>query len=264
MDQIVNLSTGKTFDILSEYPAIDPGDKIGIMFTGGVESYLVARIAKQVYGIDNIIFILIQSNQYSNYSSNKDKIKKVKHDFYENVGMLGGVHTFEVGEDVYFGHDFAYSTIFNEVKNKFPTIKHIFAGYSNIHKESLTMLLDCGWDKGQITIDDVNNFFDTHKDNYPELKRFMAEMKGDFYFVNEVVGFEHVVYHFYKVLRPLDKFTKVEVVEIFKKLNLLEELFNTTSCNTSSSLQHCGVCKNCLHRKDAIQKNGIHDLTVYG
>lgn len=264
MDQIVNLSSGKTFDISKEFPQIDAGDKIAIMFTGGVESYLVAHIAKHLYGIDNIVFVIILADQYSNFSSNPDKMEKVKKDFYGGVEKIGGLHTHEIHESAFSGHDFVYNLILKDVKEKFPSIKHILSGYNNIHRESMVMLMDCDWDKGKFTIDDANEFFNSHKDSYPELKRFMEEMKGNLYFLNGVVGFEQAIYYFYKVIKPLDKFTNIEVVEIYKNLSILNRLFDTTSCNRSTSVQNCGICKSCLVRKDAIEKNNIVDLTVYG
>lgn len=262
MDQIVNLSTGKTFDILKEFPTIDAGSKIAIMFTGGVESYLVAHIAKQLYGIENIVFVIILAGQYGDFSASPDKREKVKRDFYNGVKRLGGFHTYEIDESAFTGSDFAYNLALNKLKENFPSIEHVFSGSSNLQRESMLMLLDCGWDKGKLAIDDVKVFFENHKDNYPELKKYIEDFNGDLFFL--IVGFEQIQYYYYRVISPLYNLTSPEVVEVYKNLGILDQLFGTTSCNRSISVQHCGVCKSCLARKSSIEQNDINDLTVYG
>ena len=69
MDSSYTLGKNKKLFELAEFPAINPGDKVGILYTGGIKSSLVARIAKEIYGIDNIVFLLITMEQFSNFKN---------------------------------------------------------------------------------------------------------------------------------------------------------------------------------------------------
>ena len=59
MDSSYKLGKKKKLFELAEFPIINKGDKVVILFTGGVKSYLAAYIAKQMYGIENVICIII-------------------------------------------------------------------------------------------------------------------------------------------------------------------------------------------------------------
>lgn len=263
MNNTFNLSTGKIFSILKSYPQINPGDKVGIMFTGGVESYLIARIAKELYGVDNIVFILITDSKFSGYAENIQKFNKIKENFYKNVKLLGGIHTHEV-DNLYSDPNFLYENLKKSVNEIHPSIAHIIAGYSLLHKEQLQLLLDCEWDKGAITRDDVVEFYNNNKNQYPELKTFIDECEGVIFYINDHYGFENIQYFFYKSLCPFIELTKVEVIELYIQMELVDELFLTTSCSNNTTEGHCGFCKRCLFRKYRIQSNNIDDLTSYG
>lgn len=71
MDNSYKLGKNKKLFELAEFPAINSGDKIGILYTGGIKSSLVASIAKKIYGIDNIVFLLISMDQSSNFGNDK-------------------------------------------------------------------------------------------------------------------------------------------------------------------------------------------------
>lgn len=262
MNNTYNLSSGKTFSISDAYPQIDQDEKIGILFTGGVESYLVAHIAKELYGIDKIVFILITEGKFSNYSNNTQKLDKVKAIFYKNVAQLGGVHTQEI-DQLYASNEFMYDYAKRIVKEKYPSVNRLLAGYGLLHQDQIQMLMDCEWDKGRTTNDGAVEFYKQNKNKYPELKIFIDECKGDLLYINEYYGFENVKYFFNNCICPFINFGKADVVELYKQMELMNELFLTVSCNNSISKGHCGVCKRCLFRKYGMRSNNIQDITVY-
>lgn len=269
MNDLYTLSTGKTLNVKEAFPLLENDEKVGLLFTGGVESFLVGWMLLQQYGPDNVIFMFIKSSTYSNYKENPVKVVRIQDDFYASVAKVGGKLTYEIGnEDDILGdgeNGYAFDRLLVGARETFPTLKYMFAGYSGIHMECMDMLFECGWDKNKLTMSQVYEWF-KNPDNskkYPELEDFVHNMNGQIYFVNEKMGFEHVIDHFRRVFKPLCFMTKAEVVELYMQLGIEQELWKTSSCNMTEFANHCGFCKNCLHRKSAIAKNGLADQTIY-
>lgn len=261
MDSQYTLSTGKIFKIDDYYPKLLEGEKVAIMFTGGVESTLVALIARELYGKDNVVLLHIGLKEYSNYRNNSNKVERIKRDFYRAANNLQ-MNTYELIGNFESG-DHYFNQIMTKLHSDIPGLNYMFAGYNNIHKENIQLLLDCDWALGKLTINDVDEYFQNNKDKYPELDLFVNQLKGALYFVNEYGGFENVIHHFNNVLRPLLDYTKPEIVEMYHLMNLEDYLADTMSCNIVGYENHCGVCKNCLHRKWSFHESGVDDKTQY-
>ena len=56
---IINKKTFSTFDV---FKPIATGEQIAILYTNGIKSHLLALMAKQIYGIENIVFVLSRNN----------------------------------------------------------------------------------------------------------------------------------------------------------------------------------------------------------
>ena len=64
----------------------------------------------------------------------------------------------------------------------------------------------------------------------------------------------------YRILTPLSKLTKSEVIRVGADLNL--NLRDSWSCYDNKEKQ-CGICYNCTKRKEAFKKAKVQDLTEY-
>jgi 7-cyano-7-deazaguanine synthase len=61
---------------------------------------------------------------------------------------------------------------------------------------------------------------------------------------------------------PFSFIDKAGIVDIGKKLNINDIMFNTWTCYNGREY-HCGKCGACVERKEAFQLNNIKDLTRY-
>lgn len=267
----VTLYTGREFQ--PELPEIDDDEYAGIFFTGGVESTLVAKMMIEKYGVDRVVFIILTMNRYSNYASNQKKLSRVTGDFESRVTRLGGKHIVDMNTTDAEQCDELYQTRIlvdmtrMKINREVGKCNHVFAGYSNIHQEHMTLLDDCEWEKGMMLREQVETWLDEDNriDNYPEVKRFLREQKGALYFVTEAVSFSTVQDHYYNTIKPLNELTKGEAVELYKLYDIEDELQYTITCNEPkySGYDHCGECKNCIQRQDGFTDAGMEDPTNY-
>lgn len=267
----VTLSTGKVFAPKEVMPTIPAGHKVGIFYTGGVESTLVALMMLKKYGVDNVVFIFMSLDRYSNYKDNRPKFEKIAADFKRRVENIGGIHTMEIDNDDQNNCDEWYGTrnivewALAKVRKNFGPCLHVFAGYSNIHRENIQLLEDCGWEKEMQLREQVMEWLPDHIDDYPEVRDFLYKCDGMIYFVAEATSFLVVQQHYYSSVKPLEHLTKNEVVEVYHKFGFKDELAATVSCNRPEvkAEEHCGVCKNCKQRQLAFEIAGYEDPTVY-
>ena len=82
---------------------------------------------------------------------------------------------------------------------------------------------------------------------------------------NELIK-EATFHGFYKVIAPLIKLDKTEVIALGKKLNVPFEF--TFSCYVGSGFKgkipiHCGRCLNCVLRKKGFYWSGVRDDSLY-
>ena len=267
----VTLSTGKVFEPKLVMPTVASGNKVGLFFTGGVESTLVALMMLKKYGADNVIFIFMSLERYSNYKHNHKKFQRIQEDFKRRVESIGGIHTMEIDNhdaqycDELYGSRNIVEWSLKKVTSEFGECKHIFAGYSNIHRENIQLLKDCGWEKTIQLKEQVKQWLSERMDQYPEVRDFLVDCGGDIYFVTESVAFDIVQQHYYSSVKPLNEMTKPEVIELYKKFGFEKELAQTISCNNPDveASMHCGICKNCTQRQKAFIVANIEDQTIY-
>ena len=262
MDESYKVGKNKKLFELAEFPAINTGEKVGIMFTGGIKSSLVASIAKKIYGIDNIVFLLISMDQFFNFGKDKEKLACARKNFEDGVNRLGGKHTFEFDNTCFSSYNpTSYAT--KKLLSKFKTIKYIFSGYSNIHEEAINMLTECGWGKGLITRGQLPVYLKNNSKKYKELSYYVEHLGCPIHFTTSFESFEITKEEYFMNVRPLRHLEFVEIVDLYNKMNLLGELQLTTSCDKQENNKHCGKCKNCLQRKYVFSQAKIIDLTNY-
>jgi len=263
MDRSYKLGKNKKLFELAEFPAVNIGDKIGILFTGGIKSSLIASIAKQIYGIDNLVFLFISMDQFSNFDKDKKKLSCAKKNFEDGVKRLGGTLTFEFDNSCYNPHQPTFSYATKKLIGKFKTLKYVISGHSNIHEDAINMLDEAGWGKGLVTRGQLVDYLKNNSKKYKELHYYVKNLGCPIYFTSAVESFEIVKKDYLDNVRPFRHLEFIEILELYYKMNLLGELHLTTSCDKHEDNKHCGKCKNCLQRKYVFSHAGITDFTNY-
>lgn len=245
-------------------PDIQDDQMVIIPFTGGMDSYLCALLAKQKYGIDKIIFLYVPI--YSKLAENDDKRQRVESDFFRGIERIGGKnHCIMYKTDISPYKDFA-TNVLEVVIRKFKVPKYlILFSYGKAQLQNYELLKDCGWSKGLMTRDEVLTFFQNHKTDYPELDTYINTYGGWLFFMG--APWEDIDSIFSYSTFPFYDLTSSDIAKTYDKLGYVNDLFSTISCNQSYAnsdvVHHCGKCKNCNERRDSIRKAGIEDKTVY-
>jgi hypothetical protein len=246
-------------------------NKVAVLFTGGVESYLLGRLCVDKYGKENVVFVSWHMNQYNVFYKNTEKMNRVKDDFIKSVENVGGSITLIVDNEKYMSQNgyMAPRTI-KIIRSEYPDVDYIFGGYNNVHKESYEIFLRLNalsGDRKKLSQDARLEVF-SNREKYPELFEFLTQCDGMVYFVEEdftaktpedLVSFSECQ----DLIAPFYDLTKTQVVELYNELGMLDELYKSNSCNRHGHTKHCGVCRNCLSRRVAIKNAGFEDKTEY-
>lgn len=248
----------------------DTNNKIAILFTGGVESYLLGKLCVQKYGADRVVFVAWNMDEYNVFYRNDNKRNRVRNDFYKSVENVGGRISMVITNEKYQTETgyMAPRTI-KIIKKEYSDVEYILGGYNNVHRESYEIfeLLDVLHNKQNVSQRGRLEVFSNRK-KYPELVEFLTECNGMIYFVEEdftMKSPEDLVsfYESQDMIAPFYNLTKTEVVKLYAELGLLEDLYKSNSCNVEGHTIHCGVCRNCLARRVAIRNAGVEDKTEY-
>jgi hypothetical protein len=186
------LGRNKTKFEIAEFPKIGSNEKIGILFQGGIESTLLALIAKEIYGIANVVFILITADAVLGYKNDSNKLDILLRTFKDSVDDMGGTHTVELGDDALDRYNLSNSALKKIVSKYGSKIKFVLAGYSKVHEESVDLLKDSGWSRGFITNDKLDDYLVQNAKKYPELYKHVKKQNGKIFGVSKHIGFEQI------------------------------------------------------------------------
>ena len=262
MDSAYRLRNNKMFE-LAEFPHINPGEKVIILFSGGIKSTLVALIAKKIYGIDNVIFGHISMDAFvEDFFNNSEIVAINKKNYDDGVQRLGGVHKFVLDNRDYSTNKNMHELHQKKILAMFPSLKYTIAGWNKPYEESMEMLQDSGYGKGMITKYQLPKFIKDNAEKYPTLNFETENWSQTIPFTNKHLDLSTITRTFNHTVRPLRHLDDSEVIELYAKMNLLSELRNTKSCEKNAN-QHCGNCSNCLKRKYAFSNANISDQTEY-
>lgn len=262
MDKKYVLGKNKTVFETAEFPQIASDEKIGILFQGDIESTLLAVIAKELYGIDRVVFILIAFDEFLLYKNDEDKLNILKETFKQNVERLGGKHTLVLGSEVYKRNKNITLEIKKILLDKYQgKLKFVLSGYNKLHEQSMSMLKHCGWDRGIITDDKLKPWLEKNREHYLELYKHVVEHNGKIFGVSKYIGFEQIEADFYTNVRPFRNLTQSDIIDLYDKINALTELYHSSSCDVD--VGNCGICSSCQRRKRSFRNSSVTDLTKY-
>jgi hypothetical protein len=263
MDNFYTLGKNKKLFELAEFPAINTGEKVVILFTGGMKSYLIGLIAKEIYGIENIIFGFISMDIFGDFKNNTKRLQVSKKNYDNAFKKLGGIHKIELDDDSFTSHEEMHHVSSKKILSKFSSVKYAITGYTKLHEEIIEMLKESGWGLGKITRNQLPAYVEKNSEKYKTLNYAIKNFNQPIHFTNKFVDFNEIQKHFYSMVRPFRNLTDHEIVELYGKMNFLKELNETMSCEVLETNEHCGKCRNCLQRKDAFLQARIKDTTKY-
>lgn len=247
---------------LAEFPQINTGEKVVILFTGGIKSTLVALIAKEIYGVDNVIFGNISMHAFGDFYNDPERVAINKKNYDEAVHRLGGVHKFVLDNSDYTTHKNMHEIHQKKILARYPTLKYTIAGWNKPYEESMQMLQDSGYGKGMTTKYQLAKFIKDNQAKYPTLNFEIENWSQPIPFTNKHLDHSTSTRTFNHTVRPLRHLDDSQVIELYSRMNLLSELRNTKSCEHDANT-HCGNCRNCLKRKYYFANAGITDQTEY-
>ena len=232
--------------------------KMAILFSGGVESTLIASIAIDLYGANNV-FLLWSDSMFCNDNST---IKQAIKFNVESVATSLGL------EPIYAYVDYEYYKINPLIAQRDAWMN----AQSNLGFDHMAMgLTAMFWDIGPLQNLSKQEIIDYCYSDPVKHKAMIEQfhMDTDLYteylkmnidpnvllWLKENVGKQ---FHF-----PLGTLHKEEVIDLYYQLGKQDLLYKTMSCLSGTGI-HCGKCFDCQNRYDAHDIAGIEDKTIYG
>ena len=262
MNSTYNIN-GKTFSTFDVFKPIATGEKIAILYTNGIKSHLLALMAKQIYGIENIVFVLNTPEEYFNFKDNPTKLSKVISNFNNGLTKLSAVNSIHNTGGLFEQHKMNYDLIMEKIQAQFSTVKFLYAGHNNMHEETIQLLLDSGWDKGLLSVNELNGYLDNNSSKYPELYYYTKNLDYKIPAVNRVLGFEQINHYYQSVQKPFANLTTTNIIKFYEILSLKDKIFESVSCPVLTTKLNCGYCSDCLGNNYALSQAGIEDNTDY-
>jgi tRNA(Ile)-lysidine synthase TilS/MesJ len=254
---------GKTFNTFDVFRPIATGEKIAILYSGGSNSHLLALIAKEIYGIENIVFVLNSTDEFINIENNEKKTTKITNSFNSALQKLGAVNILNISSGLSEPHRMIYDLIVEKINNEYDNVKFIFGGYNNKHRETIQLLWDSGWDKGLISFYQLYDYLNTNSEKYPELYYYVKNFDNNYWAAENVWGFEQVNYYYQSVKKPFENLKKIDIIKFYQIVGLEDKIFDSTCCSVLTTKSHCGYCNACLERKYSLLQMNVEDKTDY-
>jgi hypothetical protein len=231
--------------------------KMAVLFSGGIDSTLIASIAIDLYGKDNVILLWSDSMFCEDDSRIKQTIKfnvKTVSQYLDIVPYYAPVDYEYFKEDPLLAQRNAWMDA--QCKLGFD---HMAMGMTAMFWDIMPLqsfsrkeILDyCNKDreKYRALIEQWHMDTDTYTEHlkmkiHPDVFNWLKSNLGQ-------------QFHF-----PLGTLHKDEIIDLFYKLDKQDLLYKTISCMSGEG-KHCGECWNCQNRYDGHDINGINDQTIY-
>lgn len=241
-------------------------NNVGVFLSGGLESTLIALIAFEKYGKDNVI-CFYSDNIFSN--NNPQKNEYIKTNLTRASKILDTTPVY-----LEFNYNYHVSDRKSSIEANIEKIRttynvdFVLWGFTKLFFEVEPFKQD------GLTVDEVV------KIAYSDPIRFASTIEefhldtGEYSEYLLDIDIPAEVYPLLRgessfILSPFRVLNKCEVVDLYLQLGWIDKAYQTSSCildSITTTGKHCGYCFNCQQRYDAfrILNKGIEDKTEYG
>lgn len=252
------------YNIDDHFPPLTYG-KAGIALSGGLESTLIARIALDHYGADNVVLVY-SDNMFTNHSP--DGNQNVLINVSNAANLLGKpVVYIDVDTQLHFTDmEASVRQIHNTLREQH-NIEFTMWGFTKLFFNVAEFKED-----PDATHESIIAKCYSEPDKYRDVIEEFHLPSGIFTEYVKDLDIPGIVYKMLRsqagqmMKRPFDTLNKSEVIDLYRQLGYLDLAHQTHSCVTDTIRDdhtHCGTCFNCQQRYDAFAKLGIEDLTKY-
>lgn len=236
-------------------------EKVALTYNGDLTSHLLALLLIEKYGVEKVVFLLNLPKSFSKISGSvvaDDKYEKIKSNFLQGIEKLNGSHIVENGDDLIDQHYKIFDKMKAKVEEKFKNVKYYFGAESIRDTETLSFLVSSGWSTGERIYNELLDFLEEHKTDYPELYNYTT----NFYKKPPVLpsaGLDYInrKYFYDSYTKPFINLTEVEIVALYKEFNLQDKIKDTISCHIMTENNHCQNCYRCQYRNYLLTQAGL-------
>ena len=256
--------TNFKYVVNEHFPKIQ--NKIGVFLSGGLESSLLALIAIELYGKENVI-CFFSDNIFSNNNPQKNEYIRTN---LKRAEKLLGITPVYLEFDYNFHVSDRKSSIeanIEKIRNQY-NVDYTLWGFTKLFFEVEPFKQDgmTVEEVVEIAYSDPNRFASTIEEFHLDTGEYSSYLL-DIDIPAEVYPLLRGESSF--ILSPFKNLNKCEVIDLYRQLGWLEKAYETSSCILNSITEtgkHCGQCFNCQQRYDAFKIlgiPGIEDLTPY-
>lgn len=250
------------YNIEDHFPSLTTG-KAGVSLSGGLESTLIAQIAIDYYGRENVI-LLYSDNMFT--QSSKDGNYNVKVNVSNAEEILGmPVYYVPIDTELHITDKISSSGKIAKWMSEHHNVEFVMWGFTKLFfdvaefKEDInatheSIIAKCY--ESPVKYKSIIEEFHLPTGTFTEYVKDL-DIPGDVYSMLRVNS---------HIKRPFDTLNKSEVIDLYRQLGYLDLAYKTHSCVTDTIRNdhaHCGICFNCQQRFDAFAKLGVKDETNY-
>lgn len=251
-----------SWNVNDNLPSLQAGKKVALVYTADKESNLLAKLAIQKYGTDNVYLLSQTVRSLPEFEANI--IAKIQ----AGIQLVGGTHNVHITKDDLDERDGSYARLF-------PTFYRKIGTYLNRPINELVDLVQyimidrtrTEIDLIQIDRETVTTVEDFRARIIEQDKSYilneMSNMRLQYYLDNPFETPDVTIITSNSIVKPFIELSNVDVVNLYNQLGELDLLWATTSCNNFEVEGHCGACASCQDRKLQITASNVNDLTVY-
>jgi 7-cyano-7-deazaguanine synthase in queuosine biosynthesis len=252
------------YNIEDHFPPLTTG-KAAVALSGGLESTLIAKIALDYYGEDNVVLVY-SDNMFTQH--NPDGNQNVLINVTNAANMLGKpVHYIDVDTQLHFNDMEASVAQINKTLKELYNVEFTMWGFTKLFFNVAEFKED-----DSATHESIIAKCYSEPDKYRDVIEEFHLPSGIFTEYVKDLDIPGIVYKMLRskvgqtMKRPFDTLNKSEVIDLYRQLGYLDLAQRTHSCVTDTIRDdhtHCGTCFNCQQRHDAFAKLGVEDLTKY-
>jgi len=252
------------FKLSEHFPKLLPGNRVGIFLSGGMESTLISYISIQLYGRENIVFFYSDNIFTCNDPDTNIYVRNNIANAEKNLNIKTEYVTFDYSLHV-SDRQFSISKTIEHIKETYD-VEFLLFGFTKLFFDVET------FKQPGTTIQDIKRITSSNPEKYNSIiEEFHLKTNR---YTEHILNID-IPPEVYTILKstsnyiksPFKDINKSEVVDLYRQLDILDLLYQTTSCiedTITNTGKHCGTCFNCQQRWDAFDILGtVSDKTEY-